>query len=202
MQPVKWIQTYSGHRVWPFNPTAPENVFCIEDIAHSLANICRFNGHVRKFYSVAEHSVLGSQIILPKFALQFLMHDAAEAYIGDVSRPIKDCLYIGTDDDVGDLYTSFKRYEIRLQERILASLDVAAPGFGAMNAIKQIDDAMLVREAGELFATGQRPEWAMHPDKGWPVAEVSLKCWAPEIAERMFLERFAELTGRTSAAVA
>lgn len=200
MQPVKWIQTYSGHRVWPFNPTAPENVFCIEDIAHSLANIGRFNGHVKQFYSVAEHCVLGSQIVLPKFALQFLMHDAAEAYLGDVSRPVKDCLYIAGEDD--ELYTSFKRYEIRLQERILASTNVDAPGFAAMNAIKQVDDAMLVKEASELFKTGQRPEWAMHTDKGWPVAEVSLKCWAPEIAERMFLGRFAELTGRTSAAVA
>lgn len=83
----EWILTFSGERFYPFSP-APEEVKT-KDIAHALANICRFNGHTRGFYSVAAHSVHVSRLVPPEFALEALLHDAAEAYVGDMVRPLK-----------------------------------------------------------------------------------------------------------------
>jgi hypothetical protein len=89
-----WIQTYTGKKFYPLDPR-PEDI-CIEDIAHALALTCRYNGHCKFFYSVAEHSVrsISTTDLLPELAEQrwLLMHDAAEAYIGDVPRPIKPML--------------------------------------------------------------------------------------------------------------
>lgn len=82
-----WMQTYTGRKFWPLNPRA-EEVY-IEDIAHSLALSCRFNGHCKVFYSIAQHSVLVSQIVKPTQQLIALLHDSAEAYLGDIIRPIK-----------------------------------------------------------------------------------------------------------------
>lgn len=95
-----WMRTYSGLQFYPFDPQ-PEMI-CIEDIAHALSMLCRYTGHVRKFYSVAEHSVLVTGIVaervtklrLPRGELRnvlrwALLHDAAEAYVGDMGRPLK-----------------------------------------------------------------------------------------------------------------
>lgn len=82
-----WIQTYSHHKFHPFDPR-PEDIF-IEDIAHALSMICRFTGHTRKFYSVAQHSALVSRYCRSENKLWGLLHDASEAYICDMSRPVK-----------------------------------------------------------------------------------------------------------------
>jgi hypothetical protein len=64
----------------------------IGDIAHALANLCRFTGHTKSFYSVAEHCVRASREVPAAFALEALLHDATEAYLGDVSSPLKALL--------------------------------------------------------------------------------------------------------------
>lgn len=80
-----WIQTFTGRQFWPLNPRAED--VCIEDIAHALSMKCRYTGHCRQFYSVAQHSVIMTELSLsPHWAL---MHDAAEAYMPDVARPVK-----------------------------------------------------------------------------------------------------------------
>ena len=81
------MNTASGRLVDPFNLRLED--IAIEDIAHSLSMQCRFNGHCARFYSVAEHSVLVSRLVLPKNRLWGLLHDAQEAYLGDIITPIK-----------------------------------------------------------------------------------------------------------------
>jgi 5'-deoxynucleotidase YfbR-like HD superfamily hydrolase len=84
---LPWIQTYSGKKFDLLNPT-PESI-SIFDIAHALSNICRYTGHTKEFYSVAQHSVLASVNVPPKDALAGLLHDATEAYLTDISKPLK-----------------------------------------------------------------------------------------------------------------
>jgi len=81
------IRTYTGKMINVFDPD-PE-LICIEDIAHALGNLCRFGGHTRKFYSVAEHSVLVASKVRGPLKLTALLHDAAEAYLVDLPSPIK-----------------------------------------------------------------------------------------------------------------
>ncbi len=75
---MSYIQTLSGKKFDYLNSTTDDVE--IEDIANALSHICRFSGHLPEFYSVAQHSVLCSQIVPPDFAFEALMHDAAEAY--------------------------------------------------------------------------------------------------------------------------
>jgi 5'-deoxynucleotidase YfbR-like HD superfamily hydrolase len=84
------MTTHSGQRV---NLIAPDpDTILIEDIAHALANICRFGGHTRRHYSVASHSLLVMELVEPKHKLQALLHDAPEAFCGDVVTPLKNLM--------------------------------------------------------------------------------------------------------------
>src|SRR5208282_6622849 len=82
-----WIRTFSGGRFYVLEPRVED--VRIEDIAHALSMQCRFTGHVREFYSVAEHSVWVSRYSHREDALWGLLHDASESYIGDMSTPLK-----------------------------------------------------------------------------------------------------------------
>lgn len=85
-----WVLMPSGRPFWPIDPRADE--IDIEDIAFSLSHLCRFGGHCKRFYSVAEHSVYVSRLVSPEAALWGLLHDASEAYVGDMPRPLKRML--------------------------------------------------------------------------------------------------------------
>lgn len=82
-----WIQTSTNIEFDILNVS--ENDINILDIASALSKICRFGGHCNEFYSVAQHSILVSELVLPQFKLHALLHDASEAYLGDIPRPIK-----------------------------------------------------------------------------------------------------------------
>jgi len=84
------MQLASGMPFYPLAPR-PEDI-CIYDIAHALANICRFGGHCKSFYSVAAHSLLASTLVPPELKLAALLHDATEAYIGDMISPLKHAM--------------------------------------------------------------------------------------------------------------
>lgn len=109
-----WIQTYTGKKFFPLDPD-PE-LICIEDIAHSLAMQCRYNGHTRRFYSVAQHSVILASKFFKSHDLRFaaLLHDASEAYLSDVPLPIKHL----------PQFTFYREAEDRLQRMIFAKFEV------------------------------------------------------------------------------
>ena len=79
-----WFLTYTGRQFWPLDPR-PEDI-CIRDIAHHLSLCCRFNGACRVHYSVAQHSVMVANILPAPLRFWGLMHDATEAYVGDMVR--------------------------------------------------------------------------------------------------------------------
>ena len=163
-----------------FNLIAPKpDTVEISDIAHALANLCRFTGHVHRFYSVAEHSVHASRIVTPAHALEALLHDAAEAYVGDVSAPLKSLL------------PEYRRIERRVDRVVRARYGLPAN----MSSPVHVADLRMLR-AEQLQA--------LQCLRGWPhiehlePAEVTLQFWAPDHARAEFLRRFAELT-RTEA---
>lgn len=97
---VGTIKTLSGRLIDPFNMKVEDiNIY---DIAHSLSMQCRYNGHVKRFYSVAEHSVLVSQHLPEEHKLWGLLHDATETYIGDMVSPVKQRLdsFNKLEDDI------------------------------------------------------------------------------------------------------
>ena len=87
-----WIQTYTGKKFFPLKPNPAD--ICIEDIAHSLSMQCRFAGHSKQFYSVAQHCNAMVNCWFPhpeqrELAKYALLHDASEAYLTDIPRPLK-----------------------------------------------------------------------------------------------------------------
>lgn len=92
------LHTYTGKYIDVFNPN-PDDI-CIDDIAHSLAYQCRFAGHIHTHFSVAQHSVLVADFVSEEHKLQAILHDASEAYLVDIPRPIKALLpqYLEVED--------------------------------------------------------------------------------------------------------
>ena len=82
-----YVSTFSGNRFYPLEPRIDR--VAIEDIAHGLAYQCRFNGQTCEFYSVAQHSLVVASLVPPGLRLAALLHDAAEAYLGDMVKPLK-----------------------------------------------------------------------------------------------------------------
>lgn len=135
-----WIQTISGRKFWPLEP-AVEDVD-IGDIAHALSLKCRFSGHCKKFYSVAEHSVHVACSVGHENALWGLLHDATEAYLPDIARPIKPFI------------VGFKEIEDRLMGVIAKRFDLK----GEMpNEVKEMDLRMLATEKEYLMVKSH--EW-------------------------------------------
>lgn len=173
-----WIQTFTGRSFYPLDPLADE--VAIEDIAHGLAMVCRYGGHTRKFYSVAEHSIACSYYVEPQFALHALLHDATEAYIGDMVRPLKN--------DPSML--EFRQIEALVEVAIAERFDIEWT-LEARTAVKVVDDRIIVDEVNALMAD---PSFlALHyPDLlplGWEP-----RTFPPEGAEHWFLSRFNDLT--------
>ena len=178
---MTWMQTFSGRKFSLLNPT-PGDVD-IEDIAHALSNICRFNGHVMSFYSVAQHSVIVSQFVDPENALWGLLHDAHEAYVGDVIAPMKAA------DKLRSMWPISSRVWIEegVQAVVREKFDLSFP---PPENIKVVDLLALATESRDVMGGQRGGDWAIPPD----VLPIKIKPWSPAMAKRMFLDRFAELT--------
>lgn len=170
-----WIQTYTGWQFWPLDPR-PEDIDIV-DIAHALAMKCRYGGHSRRFYSVAEHSVLVSRHLPVELALWGLLHDAGEAYLADVPRPVKP---------------SLEGFEA-LESTVMA---VVVQRFNLFPLIQpaevgRVDAALLADERPQVMRTIDR-DWDL-PEP--PLGDVKLEFWNPNQASSRFLAEFARLNG-------
>lgn len=171
-----WILTHSGKKVDLLEPK-PE-MFDIRDIARGLANTCRFGGHTLRYYSVAQHSVLASRHVQQAFAFDALMHDAAEAYLGDVTAPLKALL------------PDYKAIEARFEAALFSHFGVGYPLSGY---VKHIDRVLLATERRDLMPAND-DEW---PELGGVVPlGRSIRPMGAELAEKVFLQRFEELKRR------
>lgn len=177
------IMTASGRYVDPLD-LRPDDV-CIEDIAHALGNQCRYSGHTREFYSVAQHSFIVAEVLADRGAnaetvLWGLLHDAAEAYLVDLPRPLK------RHEVFGAIYRD-------TEDRVLAAvlthfgLDHVEPP-----AVKLVDLILLATERRDLMPAGG--DWAVL-DGVTPLVGV-IDPWPPSVARARFMDAFELLTSR------
>jgi 5'-deoxynucleotidase YfbR-like HD superfamily hydrolase len=183
--PGPYLQTVSGRWVNPFDPD-PEQLD-VGDIARSLANQCRFGGHCRVFYSVAQHSVIVSQLVEQRggdvedvFAA--LMHDASEAYLGDMPHPLKHRSPLGA---------AFKAAEEHLERAIRDRFRIKPE----VPAIKPADRALLATERRAFSAE----TWHWPELEGVEPLDLELEAWSPDAAARAFAERYEALERRRGA---
>lgn len=179
-----WISTASGRKYHFMRPSAEE--IDLHDIAASLSKTCRFTGHPEPMYSVAQHSVLVSRRLPEGLKLAGLMHDAHEAYIGDMSRPMK--LSAAIFSPLAHEWLEFLKVQAR--EAIAAALDVPAV---IPPEVKAVDMRMLATEARDLMPNAMLYEG----DVPEPYDDISVVPVAPCIAERVFLCEYAVLVGKT-----
>lgn len=173
----KFIQTYTGKLFYPYDPQ-PEDI-CIEDIAHALSNMCRFTGHCRKFYSVAQHSVLVASQLPDELMLQGLLHDASEAYIVDIPRPLKYSSHFDGYRALEEAVTKVINRKFGLPEDLHAS-------------VKFQDTRLLITEKRDLMPDTVS-EIFFGAKAGMTPLTHKIDPWSPEGAEKMFLGVYQDL---------
>lgn len=174
---MTWILTWSGKRFDLFEPK-PEMIDT-RDIAHALGTIARFNGHTKEHYTVAQHSVLVANLVTKEHELQALLHDATEAYIGDMVRPLKECM------------PAFREVEARIWTAICARFHIAED---LPECVKQADLVALATERRDLMPA-HSATWECLA--GVQPLEARIKLWAPHVARWHFHERLMGLLSST-----
>lgn len=169
----EWLHTYTGRAFYPLDPKADD--IHINDIAHGLSHICRYNGQCSMFYSVAEHCVLLYKVLPPELRFWGLMHDASEAYLCDVPRPYKHAL------------TNYKEIEEKIMQVVAKKYGLSWP---IPDEVKSFDTQIILNEKTTLFKNSPKP-WRI---QGEPIPNVHIRCWPPTTAKAQFLSAFAECT--------
>lgn len=164
-----WIQTYTNKKFDLVSPD-PDSI-CIEDIAHALSHQCRYTGHTRKFYSVAEHCINVARLVAPGQELAGLLHDATEAYTGDLNTPLKR------------MCPDFIKVQDNIERVLCEKFEVDYPYHESVHVA---DRACLVRENEMLF------DFAVDNWTERYRQDVELdRCWIlglpPDQAERYFM---------------
>lgn len=170
-----WMQTNSGQR-FDFRSIRPESIK-IEDIAHSLASICRYGGHCDTHYSVAQHCILASHLVPAEIALEALLHDAAEAYVGDMTHELKHLPEL----------SGFRQIEAKIEVVIGTKFNLVLP---LTKEIKLVDRRLAVTEQRDLFirkVTWDDPEYNVEPYASRIIP------WSPDVAYGMYMERYWKL---------
>lgn len=176
-QPRKgdWMQTATGRQFWPIDPR-PEEISII-DIAHALSNLCRYAGHCSEFYSVAQHSVLVSRALPRGLRFWGLLHDASEAYLVDIPRPLKPFL------------TGYHEAEDRVMAAVVHAFRLTPATMPP--EVKRVDNAIAADEAAQIMVA---------PPAAWrlpePALGIRIRPWSPEAARNAFLADYTRLAGQ------
>jgi hypothetical protein len=167
--------TYTGEQFDPLNPDMSK--INVQDIARALSQQCRFAGHCHAFYSVAEHCIRGIEVAQARGAgrevIRFwLLHDASEAYLVDVPRPVKPYL------------RGYERIESQLMWLIWERFVGGPPTEAEAEEVKAIDNIMLAVERRDLMSP-RGPAWSGLPEVGeqFPITNTLM----PHLAEEAFL---------------
>ena len=176
MRTGDFIITYKQIEFWPLDPREEE--VDIEDIGHALGMLCRYNGHVKKFYSIGEHSVRASYIVPIEIALPTLLHDGEETFLSDIPSPTKIFM------------PQYKVWGNNLQSVIYKKYGLPEEEY---KAVKEADRIMLLTEMRDLIPGGIRKHWKIATSNIIPLDKRIKRTMSPRIAERLFLARFNEL---------
>lgn len=168
-----FVQTRSGIPFFPLAPVVQD--IEMRDIAHSLSLLCRYNGHTSRFYSVAEHCVLLSRAVDREHARWALLHDATEAYVGDLVWPLKE--------EVPD----YKRIEDGVMLAVCEKfgLDHVQP-----DQVKEFDRRIVLDEREALMSPARTPWPAL---EGFSPLGVQVEGWSPDRAKSEYTSRFRQL---------
>ncbi len=177
--PKGLMWTISGKLI-DLNCFRPEDV-CIEDIAHSLALQCRFNGHTSELYSVAQHSVLVSKMCDSADALWGLLHDASEVYVSDLPRPVKE---------LDGIREPFAVLEAKVQRAICSRFGLQQE---EPRSVKAVDELLVSAEMLALMPALSRRARSHLAHIAATLGPVEITPWTARTARRVFLRRFAEL---------
>lgn len=169
---MSWLQTYTGKAVSLPKPH-PDEIDII-DIAHSLAFQCRYNGHSKRFFSVSQHSCHIHDLVPDELKLAGLMHDASEAYLCDIPRPLKPFLQ------------GYKEIENDIMGIIAEKYGVTQD---ALQAVKEYDDRILLNERDQLCSKPPKPWMIEHLEP----LDLEIPYWTAPMAEGQFLKRFFKL---------
>jgi 5'-nucleotidase len=172
-----YIATFTGKQFYLLSPRLED--VDIVDIAHALAMQCRWTGHCKFHYSIAQHSYYCSFIGPDSESFDRLMHDAAEAYISDLNRPLKHYTEAGV---------AYRRQEAVIQKVIAERF-----GFSVIEpkSVKLADNSMLYAEKAQImgYKFEEAENWEHYDENNG----IKIERWSPEQAEQMFLNRFTEL---------
>lgn len=152
-----------------------QSSYTIEDIAHNLSRICRFNGSIEKHYSVAQHSLIVSHVVPEKYALSGLLHDMSESFVGDLCSPLKQ------------LMKEYKKLETKVEKFMFGKMNIPFP---MHSSIKLADLQVLAAEIRDLQPHAS--DWS-------GLAEIEpydkkIVPWSADKAKKEFLKRYKELT--------
>lgn len=184
-----WITTYTGKRFYPLDPR-PEEVD-IEDIAQSSALTTRYRGHIKEFYSVAQHETTLASYILMRYgnaewAMKAMVHDSGETYTADIPAQTKDLCYIIVGTPNALLY-SLEQAETRIMNTVFASLRMQR---GIPDLVHDADLRIRYDEA-QVLRTNQE----LYHDPGTePLGVIIKPCWQPNEGRQLYMKYFGYLS--------
>lgn len=162
-----WIQTYTGKefRLDRF----PPDQFNMLDVAHALSHLCRYTGHTKHFYSVAEHCVYAYEVAPDELKRTALLHDLSEAYLGDMASPLKNMIQGYRDIEHALMLAASKVYDFH---------------YPLPNPIKWIDIRLLQTE--RLALLGDEPKsWELDAIDPY---DITIQCWDSVYAKQKFIQ--------------